>query len=396
METWSIHQLVQQAEQLLGQEKTEDLARYAQQLISKDVAVVFTLAHLAEIVGVNYEMLQETVNRVRETSNYRMYAIRKRSGGRRFIHAVCADLFSVQQFINRDILQKRAPHPSSFAFHPSGGIRKCAAQHCGAKWIFQFDLRDFFYDVDESDCYRIFRGLGYTKLLSFEFSRLCTTTHLPKGNKRRLHDAQRQYFGYSRSSKRCHVPDRFFPYTLLRQYDLLGVLAQGAPTSPMLSNLAAHKLDVSLHSYAVQHSFVYTRYADDITISAARLPHSMKPGDVCRKVLGRIRLAGFRENSRKMRIAGPGSKKVVLGLLVDGLRPRISKETYRRIDRHLHACRRYGLIATSAHEGFDSAYGFHNHLSGLIAFVKDVDPVRWQDFILRFEQIPIPWKQTAA
>jgi hypothetical protein len=220
METWSSHQLVQQAEKPLGQEKADDLARYAQRLISRDVAVVFNLPHLAKIVGVKCEVLRDTVGRKRESSNYTMYAIRKRSGGRRFIHSVSADLFKVQQLMDR--------------------------------------------------------------------------------------------------------------------------------------------------------------------------------GDVCRQVLGRIRLAGFRENSKKMRIAGPGSKKVVLGLLVDSPTPRISKETYRRIDRLLHACRKYGVTATATHEGFDSAYGFYNHLSGLIAFVKDVDPVRSQDFMLRFEKISTPWKQLDA
>ena len=220
METWSTHQLLQQAEEPLGREKAEDLARYARRLISKDVAVVFNLAHLANIAGVKYEMLQETVSRRREASNYRMYAIKKRSGGRRFIHSVSEDLFKVQQFINREILQKCVPHHASFAFHPSGGIRKCAAQHCGANWIFQFDLRDFFYAVDESDCYRIFRELGYTKLLSFELGRICTTTHLPKKNKRRLRDARREYFTYGRSVKRSHSPQRFLPYPLLTQSDL--------------------------------------------------------------------------------------------------------------------------------------------------------------------------------
>jgi len=263
-------------------------------------------------------------------------------------------------------------------------------QHCGANWIFQFDLRDFFYDVTEVDCYRIFRELGYTKLVSFELGRICTTTHLPRRCKRRLHDEQRAYFTAFESPARDHSQTRFFPYRSLSRYDLLGVLAQGAPSSPMLSNLAARGLDASLNRFAITYSFAYTRYADDITISARHL-HGMNRNDVCRQVLERIRKAGFIENRKKTRVAGPGAKKIVLGLLVDGATPRISKETYRRIDRHLYACTKYGLTATAAHEGFDSSYGFHNHLGGLIAFVKDVDPVRWNDFIARFEEIPTPW-----
>ena len=173
---------------------------------------------------------------------------------------------------------------------------------------------------------------------------------------------------------------------------LLGVLPQGAPTSPMLSNLAARKLDDLLVAFALEQGFVYTRYADDITISAVRFPKQLTVADIRRNIVRRIRKAGFHENEKKTRIAGPGSKKLVLGLLVDGPQPRLSKETYRRIDRHLHAAQKYGIPQTSAHEGFDSAFGFINHLSGLIAFVKDVDTSRWVDFSFRFKRLAVGWE----
>jgi RNA-directed DNA polymerase len=159
----------------------------------------------------------------------------------------------------------------------------------------------------------------------------------------------------------------------------------------MLSNLAARKLDESLHEFSLGLGLVYTRYVDDITLSASSLPRSQTVGSIRRSIVSRVRKAGFRENHEKTRVAGPGSKKVVLGLLVDGKEPRISKETYRRIDRHLHASNKYGIADTASHEGFDSAFGFHNHLSGLIAFVKDVDQTRWEDFASRLKKIDTPW-----
>jgi RNA-directed DNA polymerase len=391
METWSTLQLVQEAEKSLGEERAIDLGRYAKKLMDKGVAVVFNLSHLSKITGVDHDALYKTVCRRRESSNYRLYRIRKRSGGVRFIHSVAADLLRVQQFINREILQKCQPHTSSFAFHPSGGIRKCASQHRGARWIFQFDLRDFFYSVNEVDCYRIFRAIGYSRILSFELGRICTTTHLPKINKKILHEVQDLYFNLSETSPRYSYK-KFHAYPGLRYYDLLGVLPQGAPSSPMLSNLAAAKLDEALHKFALDKSFVYTRYADDIAISGISLPPFMDRGSVCKEIVQLIRKTGFRENKKKIRVAGPGSRRTVLGLLVDGEQPRISNETYRRIDRYLYACKKYGLSATALHERFDSAFGFHNHLSGLIAFVKDVDPPRFENFISRFRQIPIPWE----
>ena len=334
-------------------------------------------------------MLRATVERKRESANYRMFAVSKRSGGLRFIHAVTGDLQIVQRFINQEILQRCNPHPASFAFHTSGGIRKCAAHHCCAKWLFQFDLSDFFYAVNEAHVFKVFREMGYRELLAFELARLCTTIRLPRNK----HEYLKRRPGLP-LFPRLGVESKGggLPYPLTPGE--LGVLPQGAPTSPMLSNLAATKLDESLTSLADEFGFIYTRYADDITISASHLPKSVAIGTIYHRIINCIRKAGFKENREKIRIAGRGSKKVVLGLLVDGPEPRISRETYKRIDRHLHAAKKFGLEATAAHEGFDSAFGFHNHLAGLVRFVHDVDKKRWSEFSERLASIDVPWQTT--
>lgn len=378
MEPWSVHHLVQNAETALGKEPALDLKQYAQRLMHANLPVIFTLKHLAKIVGVDYAFLRATVERRRESANYHMYAIKKRSGNRRFIHAVSDQLFTIQQFINAEILQKIKPHPASYAFHTEGGIRKCASVHCGARWLFQFDLSNFFHDISEADAYFVFQEAHYRPLLAFELARICTTTRLPQHLKFLL-KPHRQIVGKTYAFYRDHSK-------------AVGVLPQGAPTSPMLSNLVSIELDEQMTELAVQHGLAYTRYADDLTLSASQdLPQNISVGQIHRLVIGTIRKCGFKENVNKTRIAGPGSKKVVLGLLVDGDIPRISKETYKRIDRHLHATLKYGLAEVAAHEKFDSTLGFYNHLGGLVSFVKDVDRVRWRLFNDRFSRIPTPW-----
>lgn len=389
METWSTHHLFKEAAAVHDAETALEIRRYAENLISKGHPVVFSLEHLSRITRVSYAMLRATVERKRESANYRMFAVSKRSGGLRFIHAVTGDLQIVQRFINQDILQKCRNHPASFAFHASGGIRKCAAQHCGARWLFQFDLSDFFYSVNEVEVFKIFRELGYRDLLAFELARLCTTTRLPRNKS--------EYLKFRPSQPRlqrvgAETNGEKLPYPLTKGE--LGVLPQGAPTSPMLSNLAAMKLDLLLSAFADEFGFVYTRYADDITISAVNLPGSLAIGAIHHRIISCIRKAGFDDNREKTRIAGPGSKKAVLGLLVDGPEPRISRETYKRIDRHLHAAKIYGLEETAAHEGFDSTFGFHNHLAGLVRFVHDVDKKRWAEFSQRLTSIVVPWQTT--
>lgn len=387
METWSAHHLYQQALQRHGEVTGRSLFDYARRLKTKGLPVIFTLGHLAKITGVSYKMLRATVNRKREASNYRMFAIKKRSGGRRFIHSVSTDLLRVQQFINQSILQSSQPHPSSFAFHKSGGIRKCAEQHCGARWLFQYDLKDFFYDVTEIDVFRIFQAFGYRDLLAFEMARLCTTTRVPKWQGGLLfHQSEFQVY---RDLEPPNVEPRL-PYA--NRSGLVGVLPQGAPTSPMLSNLAALPLDHLLKDFSAANGMIYTRYADDLTLSATGL-QGFTVAQIHCSVTNRISKAQFRVNKQKTRVAGPGSRKLVLGLLVDGLTPRIPRTVYQKIDSHLHAISTYGWEATADHWGFDSAFGFYNHLTGLIAFVKDVDMDRWLDFSARFAKLENPsWR----
>jgi len=375
MEAWSTHQLIEQGKDHLDAASLASLRQYAQGLKAKRLPVVFTLNHVAKITSVPYPLLLNTVNRKRETANYKMFAISKRSGGRRHIHAVHKHLHRVHQFINQEILQKVQPHYAAHAFHPGGGIRQCAQMHCRARWLFQFDLQDFFYSVNEIAVYKVFKGLGYKPLLAFELARLCTTTRLPQCKKSLLMtDCRPNYFKKYQFYNPQNTP--------------MGVLPQGAATSPMLSNLVAMQMDQALEKVANKLGAVYTRYADDITLSLTdRLPDGVTAGDIHRMVLRAITEHGFELNKKKTRVAGPGSKKVVLGLLVDGQSPRLSKPMYKRIERLLYACGKFGLEATAKHEGFDSVLGFENHLAGLIAFTKDVDVERWGGFDSAFSQV---------
>ncbi|ABZ75092.1 RNA-directed DNA polymerase [Shewanella halifaxensis HAW-EB4] len=376
MESWSAHHLNKKALETLSNDEVKDLTFYARNLISKNTPVIFTLKHLSEIMEKRYTFLRSTVERKREHSNYKMFSISKRSGGRRFIHAVSNQLQPVQQWINTEILQKQKPHNASFAFHANGGIKKCAAMHCGARWILKFDISNFFYCINETDVYQFFVSLGYRPLLAFELARICTTLRLP---------IQHQKYIRSRNSSRLEYKFYYQPE------GCRGVLPQGAPTSPMLSNLIATKLDEQLTQYALENGFTYTRYADDLAFSAIDLPEKKSIGKIQFEITGIMKAQGFKENEKKTSVAGPGSKKMILGLLVDGEQPRLSKQMYKKLDRYLYAIEKFGLDSVATHEKFDSTFGFYNHLCGYISFVKSVDAPRGEEFEKRMNNITPPW-----
>ena len=396
METWSTHHLFQKTTVQLDSETAARIQRYANQLRSQKLPVIFSLAHLGKITGIEYEFLHRSVSRFSDYENYQYFTIKKRSGGRRTIHAANKKLFVIQKFINNEILQKVPPHPASFAFHSSGGIRACAAMHCGCKWLIKFDLKDFFYTIAEPAVFNVFLEMGYRRLLAFELARLCTTTFLP--------DYLVHYVKYNNSMgnpflsffsnmkmndglvcvQEAFEEEKKYPYTAQKR---IGILPQGAPTSPMLSNLVARRLDNSLFDYAQRNGFVYTRYADDITFSSTILPPSKSISLIRKEIVFLIRKNGFSENTNKFHVSGPGARKMVLGLLVDGENPKLTKHFRKKIDSIFYSIDKYGIDSVASHYSFDSVYGFLNHITGLMAFINDVDKCFWDSLQSRYKEL---------
>lgn len=383
METWSTHHLFQKASAEIDVPTASEIQSYANKLRNKNLPVIFSLNHLSRITGVDYTFLYQTVNRKRDNDNYSIFSIHKRSGGKRYIHVANHKLYNVQQFINDIVLQRVTPHPTSFAFHPSGGIKKCAATHCGCKWLIKFDLKDFFYTIKEPAVFNVFLEMGYRKLLSFELTRLCTTTFLPEALESYI--VRRTAFSRLNENMFCVQKEtNSYPYGFCSK---IGVLPQGVSTSPMLSNLVAKRLDESLFNYAQNNGLVYSRYADDLSFSGSILPSTKSISRLRHEIVLFIRKCGFQENPTKFHVSGPGAKKMVLGLLVDGNVPRLSKEFRKGIDGKIYSAEKFGIESAATHYGFDSVYGFFNHLSGLMAYIYDVDKKYWNTLNTRFNKI---------
>ena len=85
---------------------------------------------------------------------------------------------------------------------------------------------------------------------------------------------------------------------------------------------------------------------------------------------------GLSPNATKAVVATPGSRKVVLGLIVDGAEPRLPREFKDNLRRHLHYLARadVGPVAHARARGFASTIGLRNHLFGLLAFAKQIEP----------------------
>jgi RNA-directed DNA polymerase len=104
-------------------------------------------------------------------------------------------------------------------------------------------------------------------------------------------------------------------------------LPQGAPCSPVISNLVGHIMDIRLCKLASASGCTYSRYADDITFSTNKpdFPPSIAKrcaGDAHKWEVGdqlaeAVVSAGFTINALKTRMQYKGSRQVVTGLVVN-------------------------------------------------------------------------------
>jgi hypothetical protein len=377
MQAWSPQHYRYEGERSGAREEAIENAILRIELITAKnpkVTPVLTLRHLSELSGVEYGYLRGIVSRSMR-SQYRVFSLKKNVPGRTRHRLICVpkeNLKTVQDWIVRNILRHTQAHRASFAYHPKSRPEFAAQAHCNCDYLLKVDIEDFFHRVSEGRVFGIFVNLGYSELVSFELARL--TTIIAQGMERPDWIAERRW-----------------PTIPAYQSRYEGFLPQGSPTSPMLSNLAMLDLDEKLSKMAAAENIVYTRYADDLTFSARR-PHDFGSLKLFkRRVLAELNEAGFKPNLRKTSIRGPGARRIVLGMLVDGPRARLTKEFKDDLRQHLH----YLLSsdfgpAKHAIANKTSVSGMFYMVRGLIGWATRVEPEYGSKCLLQFRRIEWP------
>jgi RNA-directed DNA polymerase len=330
---------------------------------------LLTLGHLAHQTGINVGYLRALVARDGDDP-YRQFAMRKRPivgepPRYRFIAIPETKLMAVQKWIASEIVRDAPYHEASMAYAPGQRLVDAATHHCGAQWQIKVDVRDFFESISEMDVYRVFLERGYQPLVALELARICT----------RLRDDHRSGNGWRSKRWRANAlrSNDVGPYW--EQY--MGGLPQGAPTSPMLANLAVRPLDEAITEIAKRFDVRYTRYADDLVFSSTKKSFGRtRATQLIGCIYGVLGAHGLTPNTAKTVVAPPGARKLVLGLLVDGNRPKLSRDFRGTLRVHLHYITqpKIGPINHAKKRGFSSVEGLRQHLLGLIAFAGQIDP----------------------
>lgn len=272
---------------------------YAEQLHKKNLPIIYDQQHFFQLVGYDEEYVIAIANQ--SEYFYKKYSIPKRNGNRRIIHEPLPSLKEIQTWILEYILNpgmKTFVSSVAKAYMPKMSVRDNARFHKRQKYVLCLDLKDFFGSITFRQVHSIFRNMGYSKSLSVLLSNIC-------------------------------VLDNSLP--------------QGAPTSPMLSNMAFRYYDDKIFDYCKSKNIRYTRYADDLTFS----------GDFnCKEVVSFIRKVLFKTsfaiNDNKTKFVSRGNRQEVTGVVVNEklqasaiYRKKIRQEVYYIIkfgvDKHLEA-----------------------------------------------------------
>ncbi|WP_417463224.1 reverse transcriptase family protein [Kordiimonas sp.] len=294
---------------------------YVKNLQAKGLPPIFEFRHLSRLLNVEEGFLAAVV---RDSSKlYREFSIPKRRGGRRRILAPQPSLLHCQRWVNKEVLQNLPISDRAFGFVSGRSAIDNAAEHLGADYLLNIDIRDFFPSIGSDTVLNAFLGLGYSPSVSLTLTEICCA---------------------------------------------FGSLPQGAATSPALSNFLCRTLDAELHDLAVSRGLRYSRYADDMSFSGPAIG-----SDIVNKAAFIISQFGYSINEQKLRLSGPKSKKIVTGISISSGRTKLPRNRVRMIKADAHTLLKLGPI------GFLNAQEIPDPLAierllGRLEFWLQVDP----------------------
>ncbi len=257
-------------------------------------------------------------------SCYHEFTIPKKNGTNRTITAPTNQLKMLQTILNVLLNVVVIPHEKAYGFVSGKSIVENARIHVKKNFVYNIDLKDFFHSVDQA--------------------RVWTCLRLKPVNLTGDENNERDRLANMIAAICCKkiLVERFDQKTgeIVRIYK--NVLPQGAPTSPILTNLVCQKLDFLLNRLAKKYNVKYSRYADDITFSSNK-DLFQADGDFVKRVKKIIVDQGFRINESKVRLQSAGYRQEVTGLTVnEGVN--VSKQYVKEIRKWLYMWERYGYV----------------------------------------------------
>lgn len=260
---------------------------------------------VAKLLEIDDRSLRYFLYHVKTENMYRSFKIPKKNGEYRIINAPNEELKNIQKKLSYVLSLVYKVKPSAYGFIYKKNIIENAKQHIKRNTILNIDLENFF---DQIHFGRI-KGMLIKK--PYEI-----------GNEAAVVIAQISCFK--------------------------GILPQGSPVSPVLTNMICSPLDTQLTQLAKKYELRYTRYADDITFSTYqnKFPKKIVFGELNDLNLGSelldlLNKNSFKVNDKKIFLNNNKTRQEVTGLVVNRF-PNVKREYIKKVRAILHNVNKYG------------------------------------------------------
>ncbi|MEP0706819.1 MAG: retron St85 family RNA-directed DNA polymerase [Parvibaculum sp.] len=269
------------------------------------------------------------------SKRYKTYPIPKRSGGTREISHPSRGVKAIQRWISKVLLRRLAVHEAATAYSKGSSIKRNAERHLKSHYTLRLDFENFFPS---------FESAGISEFLN---------------NQNLLRELE------------LSEQDIKFVSKIVTRYDRLTI---GAPSSPILTNAMMYEFDDDLSTICLERNLIYTRYADDIFISAFR-PDSLNEilpfvGDLIQKQ----KFVDLKISEKKTAQLSRKYRRSITGLVVTpDQRISIGRARKRMVK---------SLVFRFANG--DLSVPEIVQLCGLIAFVRDVDRHFLDSLVLKY------------
>lgn len=228
---------------------------------------------------------------------YLIFEIPKKSGGVRVISSPDMFLKKIQRRIAFVLEVFFTPKPSANGFVTGRSIVSNAKSHIGRKYVYNIDLKDFFPTI--------------------HYGRVKAVLQIPP---------------FNASPEIAHLIAHLSCYK--------GVLPQGSPLSPILTNIVCQSLDYHLVKLAKHYRCFYSRYADDITFSSNK--NTFVKATFLTELNSIVTKQGFKMNEKKTRLQRNTQRQEVTGIIVNQ-KSNLKRDYIKKVRAMLHNWEHKGL-----------------------------------------------------
>ncbi len=293
---------------------------------------------LAMCLNLNTAVITNILYNIKTDNCYRQFKIPKKNGKTRTICAPNAELKSVQKRLANALYyelklireENNINSKISHAFEKKKSIISNCEIHKRKRFILNVDLKDFF------DHFHYGRVYGYF--------------------------LKNKYFLCTDETAR----------TIANIACFQGKLPQGAPTSPIITNLIFQAVDARILQLTKKHHLDYTRYADDLTFSTNEQDFIKTYKDFLNKLTKLIEKSGFKINQNKIRISCHDSRQTVTGLIVND-KINVCNDYYKLVRTYANSYYKTDSFDFKDNNGNVIKSGNANQLEGMLSFIHMID-----------------------